>query len=1103
MKQLLLCVSLLSFGAVPLLAADRSLTVDGRPQAEIIVDGNPSRTTRLAAHELQTYVEKISGAKLPIVTRPSGDYPVRIFVGRSSHTESLKIKPEGLRHGAYRIVSGEYWLALIGDDTDFNPIEPWAKNNGWIVNGSTQKEWEKITGAQWGAPNLLMYKNRIRLPGEIGRPCTQILTSNAPLDVWCYDERGSFNAVNGFLHRLGVRWYMPGEIGEIVPKIKTIPLPKIDETVRPDFPLRRFSFRFAATDGYDSTMWSMRLGMRDPFDIQDAHGLDTMTNRDEIFAAHPDWFAMYGGKRHYQSGNYNNHLCYSNEELLQETVRYVRAQFDHYKTEMVSVMPPDGYSSMCQCPLCAGKDSPERDNRGLLSDYVWDFVNRVAREVRKTHPDKKVLNCAYGIYTLPPLKISKLEPNVVVSIVGGRGPLTGKKEQQAQLRQLREDWVQKTDNPIIIFENYPFIDRGWYLPAYLPHVLGDGINATKGISQGEDISLTTQNFDKTGLGFNHFMVYFTAKMYWGGKNQDADAIFREYCRLFYGPAEKPMHDFFTYCEVNWQDMEKDKAKADVALQLFSVAQKSVNAESVYGKRIALIDTFLKGLRNKSLQLGKKRGPVPQLRLVGEATSPIVIDGKLDDQAWVNGPVASTGQLSELQTGRPPVFGTTIKSAWIGNNVYFGIRCDEHPGEKVNIGTTKKDDGAMWFGDVVEILLETESRSYYQIAINPAGAISDIDRSASREAWFTWDSQAEVATHIADDHWTIEIRIPVTQDENDPLHQVIGRKPDPSLPWHFNVCRQRIRGTAQEYSAFSPTGLDHFHELTKFAHFYDGNSYRFDAAEPDDDVLHSLEAGAIFSRQGKYAEALDAYTSATRKDKLTDFQKSVALEQAAASARRLRQHDVAGKLAGQIPIDSVKKTVIMQNLLEEFKALQAIEQFGKEDIGAWPFWKVSDGSFARGQAYAIAKSGKEAESDLLRALEWTRDRRLRDSIRYALGSNREANLKDDTAALTAYLEIIDGAKQLDTTDHLNAIQSAAGILTRRGKYDEALAILHKVQLAKQGGYWRGSILLTIGNTQQAGGRKDEASTTYMSVIADETVDARHRKAAEEALAKLHQ
>ena len=487
-------------------------------------------------------------------------------------------------------------------------------------------------------------------------------------------------------------------------------------------------------------------------------------------------------------------------------------------------MPPDGYTAICQCEKCKGKDSPERNERGLLSDHVWDFVNRVAKEIAKTHPRAKVLNCAYGVYTLPPLKIDKLEPNVQVCIVGGRRPINKggvKGEGESAPDVLRAAWLKKTDNPLLIFENYPFTGRGWYLPSFAAHAIGDSVNATKGISAGEDIWLSVaQDFATNGIGFNHFLVYFTARMYWGGKDADVDAMLREYCRLFYGPAEQEMLAFFTYCEANWKVMEEDKAKADEALALFDKAKAKADAASVYGKRIALIDDYLKGLRMKTEQLGQKRGPVPKVRLVGDAHD-IVIDGKLDEEYWQTCPVAATGKFRELQTGRTPTFGTSFKAGWQGSNLYFAIRCDEHPGEKPVSASTRDDDQAIWHGDVIEIELATETHSYYQIAISPAGHIVDLDRGAAKGQSFGWDSKAEVATHIADDHWTVEIRFPVTADENDPLNQVIGRHPTQSLPWHINLCRQRIREDGQELSALSPTGTKGFHEPMKFAHFYDG------------------------------------------------------------------------------------------------------------------------------------------------------------------------------------------------------------------------------------------------------------------------------------------
>ncbi|HID22740.1 MAG TPA: DUF4838 domain-containing protein, partial [Planctomycetaceae bacterium] len=493
----------------------------------------------------------------------------------------------------------------------------------------------------------------------------------------------------------------------------------------------------------------------------------------------------------------NNQLCYSNEGLFRETVAYVRTVFDHYRFDVVSVMPPDGYVAICQCPLCKGKDTPQRGSRGRLSDYVWDFVNRVAREVAKTHPNKKVACCAYGAYSLPPLTIEELEPNVLVCIVGGRRPTNNRPEQQEEIRRLRESWLEKTGQPIMIFENYPFTDRGFYLPAFVPHTLASSINETKGLSLGEDIWLSVNaGFREDAVGFNHFMVYFTARMYWGGMQQDVDAMLAEYCRLFYGPAGEAMRAFFDYCEANWQEMEKDRSKVDRALALFNAAVRAAPSGSVFARRLALMDNYSKGLRAKRRQLAQRRGPVPRLRLVGPARSEIHIDGRLDDRAWQQCPVAATARLRELQTGRLPVFGTTVKAAWRGSNLYFAIRCDDRPGEKPRVTTEQNDDPAIWYGDVVEILLQTESHSYYQIAVNPAGALADLDRGAAPSAWFDWTAQAEVATHVGDGFWTVEIRIPVTDDPNDPLHQVVGRKPTQSLPWHINLCRQRVRDLAQ-------------------------------------------------------------------------------------------------------------------------------------------------------------------------------------------------------------------------------------------------------------------------------------------------------------------
>lgn len=1063
----------------PFILAQVTLVQDGLPRAEIIIAEKPPRSVRVAAQELQDHIFQMSGARLPIRTRPAGGL-ARIYVGESVGTRELKLSAQGLQHGAFRTVTGEGWLALLGEDTDFVPVEPWARNNADVRSGKLQAGWNKITGHEWGAPSPGMYKNKLKLPGSTGKPEGAPTEKNEVLEVWSFDERGSHNAVCALLRRLGVRWYLPGELGTVLPTLKTITLPALDEVMKPDFAMRRFNIRYGVT-GVDTAMWAMRLGLRDSQKVEVAHGMETMTGRDEIFAQHPDWFALYGGKRHYRAGESKNQLCYSNPELFKETVMYARALFDHYQLETVSIMPPDGYTSICQCADCRGKDDLSRADRGHLSDYVWDFVNRVARETGKTHPGKRILCCAYGAYTSPPLKIAKLEPNVQVCIVGGRRPTNNLPAQQEEIAKLRADWAAKTSLPLMVFENYPFTDRGWYLPAFVHHTIGSSVNATKGVSEGEDIWLSIgQDFATKDIGFNHFMVYFTAVMYWGGKEADVDAMFQEYCRLFYGPAGEGMRLFFSYAELNWQAMEKDKTKADEALALFAVAQKAGPEGSVYARRLALVDRFLDGLRRKSGQLGKKRGPVPNVRLVGDAKG-IVMDGKLEDAYWQNCPVAATTKLREIQTGRTPTFGTWVKAGWQAGSLCFAIRCEEARGGKPNDTSVKEDDAALWLGDCVEILLETESRSYYQIAVSPSGIIADMDRSAGRAGAIAWDSKAEVATHQGDGFWTVEIRIPVTEDENDPLHQVIGSKPTQSLPWFINVCRQRVREDGQEHSAISPTGVGNFHAPLKFARLYDGRSHTFEAAAPEPDFLEALAR-----RDFEQAAALAT----------TDVQKAHALE-------LLYLKTGAEAVLAQIPVPAVKKAAHMQRMLSQgvAGASSLTTTYGDEDMTKWPFWKRGDGLFARGRAWALQREGARAEKDLSAALEWTQEPRSRVRLLLALAQNRETNLKQDAAALQAYQELLGDARQVGGADEFTAVQGAARLLARVGKTQEALAVLALARVEELKGVWRGNLLLTTGDVHLAAGDSVRARASYEAVLNDPAQEERLKRLAREKLAGL--
>ena len=768
----------------------------GQAQADIVISAMPTRAVKLAALELRTYIEKISGAKLAIATAPGPDVPVHIYVGRSAETDRLKITDEGLKCGAFRMVSGKDWLVLLGHDKDCTPLQYDSK-----------KEWDERTGEHWGNP----------APGRGGYSAT--------VGLWEFDERGTLNAVYEFLRGLGVRWYMPGDLGEVIPERKTISLVPVDKTVKPDFPYRNLgdyspAFRCGTRD---AMLYKLRIGVDATMGVPGPHGLNNVNGRDEVKKAHPEYFALLAdGTR--KTGDYYS-PCVSSEGLFEATVKYARTVFDIYPDlQYLSIMPNDGFS-MCQCELCKGKYTPQRGSAGEASYYVWDFTERVARELYKTHPDRKLIYGAYHVYTLPPEKIAKLSPNVMVQILEPRKDFINPGE-HARALELRNKYLDKlAPGNLLTYCHYLYSRPGREqdgLPVYFPHAIAEDLHSLKGKSQGEFIELTqgVPDFrDMHAPGFNHLNVYVTARYYWDA-DQNIDALLDEYYEKFYGPAAKEMKAFIEYSEKNWQFMPTKLEPVNHALDLLESARKAAGDGTVYSKRIGLICDYVRPLKDLQSHLAIDRKDVPQVRTWQQTNdSEIVIDGCLDEPKWKEcEPYALS--LSELETGRTAFNGTSFMVLWENRAVYFGIRCNERDMKNLNITTTQNDDSAIFKGDYVDVLLETQGHSYYQIAVNPAGALFDADMKGGSN--LAWSSNAKVAVHKGDTFWSVEMRIPfgdAIEGGVDPMKSVEGRSPTSLYPWFINLCRQRARPGETERSAWSPTGENNFYVPAKFGEVF--------------------------------------------------------------------------------------------------------------------------------------------------------------------------------------------------------------------------------------------------------------------------------------------
>ncbi len=754
-------------------AGNALLVKDGQPQAVIITAAEPPSLVKLAAVELQRYIEAISGARLPIETQDTSTYPYKIYVGESAATLRLGITADELKYGAFHVKSGPDYLVLLGDDLDFEPHGPWARNNG--DRDRAAKEWDEMSGGTWGNPygNLFRFYHR-------------------DTDVWFHDEGGSFNAVCWFLESLGVRWYMPGELGEVVPHLKSIPLPQVDETIRPDFAVRRW---FGAYFAYapETMLWERRLGMNSGYQVLGAgmhvHGMRLIHGRKEMQEAHPEYYAVYGGQR--DTGfRGTGHACFTSDGLVQETVNFARAIFDNLDEPAVSLWPQDGFRQ-CQEGECLEMTA---------SDNVWQFVDRVARELYKTHPDRWVTCGAYGSYRPAPDGVDQFSPNVLIFLSHPRPGLDDDENWETQ-QQLVESWVEKLGPGRLITNSNHLGEM-----MVSPRAYARDLQSKKGVFIGDWNEVRVARRDGTQHvywrtpGLDHLHSYANARLLWDA-DLDIDALLDEYYTLFYGPASEQMKATWEFAEENYTRRGRSRFSLANKIQFLDMllAAQAVAGDSIYGQRINAIINDLPP-RPKLVQALEEE-TIARMR----PNAPVVI-GRDADSATV----AENYTLVDLMTGDAVEIETRFNVTWDDDALVFDFHCDDPDMENLFISRD------IWGGDSVAILLESPNHSYYQIEINPDGELFDADREYGRVA-ANWSSHAEVETERGPDFWRVVVRIPIVGEAEgalDPHNFVVGEKPAADNPWFFNVGRVRIRDFEKSGHSFSPTGSN-YHDTQRF------------------------------------------------------------------------------------------------------------------------------------------------------------------------------------------------------------------------------------------------------------------------------------------------
>jgi hypothetical protein len=146
-----------------------------------------------------------------------------------------------------------------------------------------------------------------------------------------------------------------------------------------------------------------------------------------------------------------------------------------------------------------------------------------------------------------------------------------------------------------------------------------------------------------------------------------------------------------------------------------------------------------------------------------------IDGKLDDPGWQKAS-RLTNFLDMKRVKRTVSEQTEVRLMRDGENLYFGFVCDSFAPSKIQAATPReqRDNPRLYKDDSINIFIDTEhSRNdCYQWIVNVNGAVFDqvLHRLIYTERMLPsleWNSRAEAAGSRDGTHWTLEVKIPLS------------------------------------------------------------------------------------------------------------------------------------------------------------------------------------------------------------------------------------------------------------------------------------------------------------------------------------------------------
>ncbi|MBM4047140.1 MAG: DUF4838 domain-containing protein [Planctomycetes bacterium] len=355
----------------------------------------------------------------------------------------------------------------------------------------------------------------------------------------------TYFAVASFIEdALGVRWFAPGDTWEYVPTGKpgelTVEAREIVKT--PDTSPRIWSGH-AWVDSWrrwnlrNKTVLSEVVPRR-----QFQNFLHRVFPPDKYAKTNPDFFPLIADKRWIPPADGSHwRPCESNPEVLRLTAEYARKWFDEHPTVDSFSLGMDDISHLCSCPGCRRLDPrPDSYEKREFSDRHYKFVNAVAREVAKTHPDRYIGTLIYAIARKLPETVPKLEDNVF-GFITETSALWWQPGRQDADHELTREWRKRCKH----LSRYDYYGMGTFTPRFYPHSMAEQVKFDKSLGLE---GMYTEVY--TFLPHTAPMIWAFAKLQWDA-SLDIDALLREFHAKMFGRAAGTMGRYFDLLEKSW------------------------------------------------------------------------------------------------------------------------------------------------------------------------------------------------------------------------------------------------------------------------------------------------------------------------------------------------------------------------------------------------------------------------------------------------------------------------------------------------------------------------------------------------------------------------